>query len=407
MDHLVLLVSRGRHDGADGAKGRNTTCEIPAPYTPSPTTPVAGRYDFYHLNVIVSGACAAFSTVVILLLMWQHATHMSKPKEQMHILRIAWFIPVYAIGIWIMILEPRVYVYLLSFIVIYEAYALAYFYLLLCEILAEPADAALGERAVLLSPLIAHARRKGVSVTNANGFFSPHWRFRRHFVEAFQCPPLMVLLMVAGVTTQATGTYCLTAHDAVHAHLYLVVVQIVSMVAAIIGVVHTYVPLRRELKEHRALSKLWAFKLLIFLQVAQGLAFSILDGISPPSIENSDVFSPIDIIVGIPLLIVSCELVFFAIFFHYAYSVAPYQLSDEQLRSGQRYAMHCWRVWWDILKIHDLIAATKFMFRLGEEIRLLERDMQMQERQSWSPAKAKEESGHEVGVVVGWVEAVR
>lgn len=37
---------------------------------------------FYHFNMILSGSCAAFSCLVIFILMFMHATHLSKPNEQ-------------------------------------------------------------------------------------------------------------------------------------------------------------------------------------------------------------------------------------------------------------------------------------------------------------------------------------
>ncbi|KAI1338343.1 organic solute transporter Ostalpha-domain-containing protein [Xylariaceae sp. FL0016] len=427
MDSLVFSHLRSRGAGADDS-ALATACDLASPIVSIATTPIVGSLQFYHLNTIVSGACAAFSTAVILSLMYQHATHLSRVNEQLHVLRICAFIPVYSIGIFLMVLAPRVYIYLLSFLVIYEAYALAYFYLLLCEILSEPDSGGSSsdvQRATFLAPLAAHARRAGRSVADKKGFFSPFQRFRRHWVLVFQCPPLTVVLMVATVSTQATGYYCLTASDAAHAHLYLIVVQIASMVGAVIGVVHTYAPLRRELKEHRALSKLWAFKLLIFLQVAQSLAFSILDGIDPPSIADSEFLSSTDVLIGLPLLIVSCELVFFAVFFHYAYSVTPYKLTSEEKGAGQTYSIHGWQVWWEVLKIHDLIAATKFMTRIFKEAQLLELEIQMGEgscdantqfqpqsegagggvQKRWAPTKT--ESGNDSSVVVGWAENAR
>ena len=37
---------------------------------------------FQTFNKILSGSCAAFSCIVIFVLMFIHATHLSKPNEQ-------------------------------------------------------------------------------------------------------------------------------------------------------------------------------------------------------------------------------------------------------------------------------------------------------------------------------------
>jgi hypothetical protein len=59
---------------------------------------------------------------------------------------------------------------------------------------------------------------------------------------------------------------------------------------------------------------------------------------------RSKVFSQVDFVVGIPSLVVEVELLVFAFFFHYAYSVSMYQLTDEQKRAGGRYARYGWRL---------------------------------------------------------------
>jgi Organic solute transporter Ostalpha len=37
---------------------------------------------FYRFNMVVSGSCTAFASFVIFILMFMHATHLSKPNEQ-------------------------------------------------------------------------------------------------------------------------------------------------------------------------------------------------------------------------------------------------------------------------------------------------------------------------------------
>lgn len=38
---------------------------------------------FYQFNKILAGACAIFALVVMLFIMSMHATHLSKPNEQL------------------------------------------------------------------------------------------------------------------------------------------------------------------------------------------------------------------------------------------------------------------------------------------------------------------------------------
>lgn len=46
------------------------------------TQPIVGNIQFHELNLIISGACTAISTVMLLMLMARHAFNFSKPQEQ-------------------------------------------------------------------------------------------------------------------------------------------------------------------------------------------------------------------------------------------------------------------------------------------------------------------------------------
>lgn len=104
-----------------------------------------------------------------------------------------------------------------------------------------------------------------------------------------------------------------------------------------------YAQLRNDLKHHKPLAKLLAFKLLI------GLTF--LETVSPPlnSEEDADqrqilfwilrsthVLVPnatltySDVNMGIPAMVVCIEMIPFSIFFWYAYSFRPYLLSNSR-----------------------------------------------------------------------------
>ncbi|KAI8629665.1 organic solute transporter Ostalpha-domain-containing protein [Xylariaceae sp. FL1651] len=355
------------------------TCTLPMPLVPIPTKPIAGSYDFYHVNVIVSGVLALFSTFVMLALVWRHATKMSRPREQLYIIRICLFIPILAIGLWVAILVPRTFVYLDSIINIFEAITLTCFFLFICEILASPPSSATpssppSRRALFLSPLVTKAQRQNLPLTSGSIFNI----FRRNWIGVAQCVPVALVVAVAAVATEAAGVYCLTAHDAHHAHIYLVVVRTISTFSALVGVLRTTLPLRAELKQHRAITKLWAFKALIFLQVVQDLAFSVLDSVAPDSVTNSEVLSEVDFLVGLPSLLVEAELVLFALFFHYAYSVSLYELSDEQQRAGARYAGYGWRLIPEIFKIRNLPVLIWFAFHIREEAEIHESETRSQ-----------------------------
>ncbi|KAI0410006.1 organic solute transporter Ostalpha-domain-containing protein [Xylaria palmicola] len=379
-----------------------STCKLPSPLVPIPTEPIAGSRDLYHVNVIVSGALALFSTLAVLALIWRHATNMSRPREQLYIIRICLLLPILAIALWAGIYVPRAYVYLYSVVVICESVTLTCFFLFICETLAAPLPTSTStststsapapasastassssppsrsrsrsRRAVFLSPLTTQARQLGVvAPTDDARIFG---LFRRRFIGVAQGIPVAWAVAAAAVASEAAGVYCLTAHDARHAHTYLVVLKTVSTFVALLSVLRATLPVQAEVRRHRAMTKLWAFKALIFLQVTQDFVFSIVNSNAPRSITESKTVSQIDFLTGIPSLIVEIELVVFALFFHYAYSVSVYQLSDEQKRAGGQYASYGWRLVYKIFDIRDVFALIKFAFHVRQEAEKHEMEM--------------------------------
>lgn len=86
---------------------------------------------------------------------------------------------------------------------------------------------------------------------------------------------------------------------------------------------------------------------------------------APRSLTESKTVSQVDFITGIPSLVVEVELVIFAMFFHYAYSVSMYQLSDEQKRAGEQYAGYGWRLVSPLFSFIIIISLAKHEGRLG------------------------------------------
>ncbi|KAI0809829.1 organic solute transporter Ostalpha-domain-containing protein [Xylaria sp. FL0064] len=370
MDGLASLSPRSNPD---------PSCKLPFPLDPIPTQPIAGSKDFYHVNTIVSGALALFSILVTFALIGQHVRYMSRPREQIYIIRICLLLPIIAVAFWVGVYIPRYYVYLYAIIVFCEPVTLVCFFLFICETLAAPIsgpppspDSPPSRRTISLSPLATRARLRGDPVTNQHLFS----QYRRAWFGVAQNIPVAWAVAIAIIATEAANVYCLTAHDAHHAHIYLIVFKTISTFTALLAVLRTTLPVKSEVKRHRAIAKLWAFKALIFLQVAQDFIFGIIDSKAPASITNSKTISSVDFITGIPGLVAEIELVIFSVFFHYAYSVSMYQLSDEQKRAGQHYEGYGWRVIYKVFDIRDIFALIHYSFYIRQEVEAKATEMQ-------------------------------
>lgn len=125
-----------------GHKGGNSTTNHTCPtlsLSESATDPITGTWTFHDLNLVISGAATAFSCLSIFILMANHAMHLSKPKEQLKIMRICLLIPIYGILDLISVAFPQTYVYLHSWTDLAQAAALGNFFLLMCQLIS-PSD---------------------------------------------------------------------------------------------------------------------------------------------------------------------------------------------------------------------------------------------------------------------------
>lgn len=111
-----------------------------------------GTITFYRLNMMISGACTALVCLIMFALMLYHATHLSKPREQIkydrlptskdtaltqpRIMKICMLLPLYTITSFISICFPKADVYLEPWLEVFQAVALGAFFLLLCDFIA-------------------------------------------------------------------------------------------------------------------------------------------------------------------------------------------------------------------------------------------------------------------------------
>lgn len=188
----------------------------------APTDPVAGGYTFHTLGTIIAGSAAAFAVLSTLLLMLRHATHLSRPAEQLKILRICLLIPVASVVQLVGQAAPAAYFYILPWADMMQALALANFFLLLLELLGPRGGdgggaAAARGRELFFGGLRVPARRKGGSPRDGL-----RW-YRRKWVAVFQYPVVQLVVSVATDATQAPSVniYCQNSNKPYFAHLWV------------------------------------------------------------------------------------------------------------------------------------------------------------------------------------------
>ncbi|PSR88690.1 organic solute transporter Ostalpha-domain-containing protein [Coniella lustricola] len=319
--------SSSASSSSSSSSSTNHTCDLSNPLTETATDPIAGNLTFHQVGTIIAGCAAAFSTLSILILMFRHATHLSKPNEQLKIMRICLLIPVNALFNLIGQLVPASYFYIIVWADMMQAFALGNFFLLLLEFIS-PHD---HQRDFFFSGL--QIPRKRSKKASKDGL---RW-YRRKWFAVFQYPIVQLVVSIATDVTNSPhlNIYCANTNKPYFAHLWLNLFHILSLITAVMSCLRFYKVLKAELAGHKPLSKLFAFKLMVGLNFLMNIVFWVLNDINPSPLAPSSTMSEADAVAGIPAVVNCVIMVPFSIFFHYAYDVGPYYI-DRTVEAGRR-----------------------------------------------------------------------
>ncbi|KAJ6010880.1 hypothetical protein N7451_002292 [Penicillium sp. IBT 35674x] len=304
---------------------KNETCPMPAHLT-EVEEPFLGNMTFYHFNLIVSGVCTFITCVLIFSLMAEHACRCSVPSEQVKIMRIVHMLPAFSILSYLAIAFPNSYVYLEGWTEVFQAIALYAFHMLLIDFIApteRKRDEFFGKLKVK-KLFRKNQYREGISWLKLSYYSTLQYPIVTFWVAVFQC------------IAAAFDRYCLESNKPAFAHLWLEIIQEVSVTIAINAVIRFYANTKEYMKEHKPLMKLLSFKLMVGLIFIEQIAFMILE--SSKIFKETSKLSYADVHMGIPTMVICVQMVPFAIFIRYAFSTKVYRVKKSPIDSEEKYA---------------------------------------------------------------------
>ena len=306
------------------------------------TTPLVGNLTFYQFNLILSGTATALSSFIAFVLIFLHATHFSNPAQQLKIIRIIMVIPVYSLYSFFCVVFAQAQVSLLPWQDLVQAFALGNFFLLLLELISPHED----QRSLFFAgidlPGFADSfslggKKKKTPTKPKKPVDALAW-YRRKWIAVFQ---FILVSMVVGIitdVTEATGNFCDTSYNPRFAHLWMTVIINVSESIAITAIILFYQATKTHLATHRPLSKLAAFKGIIFFIFISGIIFDILQGTG--ALKPTKVLTYADTKVGIPTLVQLLFMIPISCFFHYAYSYQFYVIGGKHSLEANKSDVH-------------------------------------------------------------------
>ncbi|KAI1323196.1 organic solute transporter Ostalpha-domain-containing protein [Xylariaceae sp. FL0255] len=309
----------------------NTTCNSTLENERISEVPIVHNLTFHQLTLIIGGATTIFAIIVSFYLIFQHATNYTRPREQRHIIRILFMVPIYAVSSFLCLMFYWKATYFQVISEAYEAFAIASFFALMCHYLAPN----LHEQKQFFRqmqpikhwiwPLPWFAKccggQRGIWRTPKSGLT---W-FNIAWTGVYQYCFIRVSLTIVSVITQHYNRYCESSDSPVFAHVWIIGIEGVAVTIAMYCIIQFYVQFREALAEQKLFLKVLAIKLVIFLSFWQTIVISLATSSSVNLVHTSSTLAYPDIKVGIPSLLLCIEMAMFAVLHLWSFPHAPYR----------------------------------------------------------------------------------
>ncbi|KAJ3933873.1 MAG: DUF300-domain-containing protein [Lentinula lateritia] len=232
-------------------------------------------WDAHRIGWAIAGACAAATVIISICSVLQHCRSYTNPAEQRQILRILYMPPVYGVISFLSYRFFRSYTYYELVEVVYEAFTLSAFLMLLIEFVAASGTGHKAESSI--------ARKDKRKLPFPFCF----WRYRPtkpYFMYTLKWAVLQYVIFrpaisVAAIICQAYNVLCESAgFNARYANVYLEAIDFVSISVALYGLFLFYGLTKEELIGRRPLAKFLAIKLIVMFTWYQSFVFDALEG---------------------------------------------------------------------------------------------------------------------------------
>ncbi|KAK3816385.1 MAG: organic solute transporter Ostalpha-domain-containing protein, partial [Benniella sp.] len=277
--------------------------------------------DIPRIGWIVAGCFTLLATLISFVLIYRHLQYYTKANQQRYIVRMLLMVPIYAITSWFSFVYVHEAVYYDKIRILYEAFVIASFLILMLQYMGDSRE---DQKRVLKR----HKKTERWLFPLCCLKYNPS---RPHFLQymkwgILQYVPLQILGTVLTIVLETQGYYCESSWSPKFGHVWILLLNFISVSVATYFLIMFYFTVREELKEYSPFYKFMAVKLVVFfsfwqLVVVEGLVYF---GI----IKETTYWSTANISVGINAVLIDIEMVFFALMHVKAFSYKPYFVMD-------------------------------------------------------------------------------
>lgn len=174
---------------------------------------------------------------------------------------------------------------------------------------------------------------------------------------------LVVHTVATALSYYFEATACPLSRESTNSKAVISGVEALSLILCMIGILAFYKRFKPELKEHGALTKLLAFKIIVGITVVQGLVFSIL--LSTKTLKPSEHLSYNDLSIGLPAFLTCCEVFIFSVIFIFTFSARPYTPRVLKVSGHSTVKRHgFFRALLDVYNLWDIISGIWFHWKV-------------------------------------------
>ncbi|KAJ8122616.1 hypothetical protein ONZ43_g1235 [Nemania bipapillata] len=272
---------------------------------------LVGNFTFHELALIIAGGSTIIAYIVSFYLMWQHALNYTKPREQKHIIRILFMVPIYATSSFLSLWFYWHAIYYQVISEAYEAFAIASFFALMCH---------------LVAPDLHEQKQFFRQLDPIKPWLIPvNWFAKCFWIGVYQYCFIRVAMTIVAVVTQHFDRYCESSNSPVFAHVWVIVIEAVAVTIAMYCILQYYSQFRQPLAEHKLGLKVLAIKLVVFLSFWQTIAISLATSSTIHLVSANEKLAYPDLKVGIPSLLLCVEMALFAILHLWSFPYAQYK----------------------------------------------------------------------------------
>ncbi|KAI9343559.1 organic solute transporter Ostalpha-domain-containing protein [Obelidium mucronatum] len=269
---------------------------------------------------IVTAVIALLATLLSGILIFKHLRNFNRPLEQVHIVRILLFVPVYALVSWLAFRYYWRAVYIFTVRDCYEAFVIYSFYALILQFLGPTVhvqNMALQTKKPMPYPIWG-ALFKNLIYNPASPTF-----LKRNKLLVMQYVVVRPVMTVVALVMQVTSRFCSESMSPMYGHFWYSVVNFVSVSGCMYGLVVLYFTIKDDVAVYRPLPKFLSIKIVIFLTMVQNMVLSTLAPMG--KLPETEYWTETNIANGIQSFLVCCEMLVAAVFHMSAFSSKEYE----------------------------------------------------------------------------------